>query len=206
MRTQQILTVLQNDLNLDLAKTEHFETNANFRGGWEVWMQCEMAMAFFNNATSQSFEREYPYPSGDIELPYLKYDPDFEPAAWAVANQSARADFKIERIQGMADTTFLELKCLKSTENTSDAWDRFRSDVTKMSALHEANNELNCVALLATWGTFSAEDLESLSWCWAGDLTARVLDYSQNPPLQTTLQNVAQDGNNRQFIVGVGVA
>jgi len=201
MRTQQIMTVLQDSLDLDLVRTEHFETNAHFRGGWEVWLQCEIAMAFFNNATSQSFEREVPYPSGNALLPYLSYN-NATHAVAEVANPSARADFKVERLAGAADTTFLELKCQKSTETVGQAWSRLEDDVYKIDALAAANNTLNCTALLASWGIFTAEEMRNLNWCWT-NRSSYVLDYSQNPPLLTSLQNVALDGNDRQFIIGI---
>lgn len=137
--------------------------------------------------------------------PFLAYNAGANPPAWQVANrnQAARADFQISRMQGPPDTTFLELKCRLQQETHLQTWTRLENDVEKIMALSALNNTLNCIALLATFGTFTQQDIRDLNWFYTGGRNARVLDYSQVMPIHTELQNVALNGNPRTFIVGV---
>lgn len=210
MRTQQILNVLSANLNLNITKTAYFSTNGNFRGGWEAWLQANIAYAFQQANQYNRFTREEPYPSSSNNYNYLTYQDGNIPQSDNTNNgaAAARADFLIQRTQGIIDPTYLELKCYKSTENLGQAWDRFKDDCTKINTLYGENDTLNCAALLATYGTFSQNAVKGLDWYWGGDRTARVLDYSPGlgqAPLQTTLANVATGGNDRQFIVCVGM-
>ncbi|NEP47548.1 MAG: hypothetical protein F6K65_01350 [Moorea sp. SIO3C2] len=205
MRLQPFLETLRNKLNLDLQKTQYFMNTANFQGGWEVWLQCEIGFAFNGANPNNVLLREVPYPSGNNINPFLAYRAGANPPAWEVANQNqaARADFQISRMQGPPDTTFLELKCRLQQETHLQTWTRLRNDVEKIRALSALNNTLNCIALLATFGTFTQQDIQDLNWFYTGGRNARVLDYSQVMPIHTELQNVALNGNQRTFIVGV---
>lgn len=207
MRLQPFLETLRSNLYLDRQKTEYFMNTGNFQGGWEVWLQCEIGFAFNGVNPNNVLLREVPYPSGDNIQRFLAYRAGAHPPAWqvAVANQAARADFQISRMQGPPDTTFLELKCRLQQETHLQTWNRLENDVEKIRALSALNNTLNCIALLATFGTFTQQDIQALNWFYTGGRNARVLDYSQaqNMPIHTELRNVALNGNPRTFIVGV---
>jgi hypothetical protein len=204
LRSKKDLTQRSN-LDLDLQKTEYFMNTPNFRHGWEVWLQCEIGFAFNGVNFNNVLLREVPYPSSNNINRFLAYNDTRDPPAWEVArqNEAARADFQIRRTQGPADTTFLELKCRLQQENHRQTWTRLENDVQKIRALCALNNTLNCIALLATFGTFTQQDIQYLNWFYTGGRNARVLDYSQVVPIHTKLQNVALNGNPRTFIVGV---
>lgn len=205
MRSQAFFNALSPVLALDLVKAEYFATDPNFYGGWEIWLQCNIGYAFTLTPGVNVMAREVCYPSGAGNgPPYLSYNAAANPqvAVVANANAAARADFLISRPAGLGDTTYVELKCRTSQETIAAAWTRFWNDVNKVNALAQFNPILNCIAMLATWGTFSAQDIQNL----AAIGNARVLDFSTgngNAPIHTTLANVAQGGVNRLFLVSV---
>lgn len=212
MRSQHILTIVAR--RIPVGKASWFASADNFRGGWEGWLQAEIAHAFYEDRAATEITREQPYPSGlgAGHHRYLAYNPANGMVATA-AHPAARCDFYVRRpaVFGPADESYLELKCISPSAMNAvdDAWNRFRADVTKIDALRARNQNLVCTALLATWGTFNPihvrGDAPTLRWCWAGNRTAYVVDFRAGQPVVSTLANVATGGDERLFIVAVSV-
>ncbi|MDQ2104619.1 hypothetical protein [Azospirillum isscasi] len=211
MRCQQLLNTIQGCINNGTTngpRATVFAQNANIRGGWEVWLQLEIAHGFLTVAGNWTCERERPYPSTNAGNPYLTYAAGGP--AWGVTNNinaAARADFYLHRNAGVADDAYIELKCISPTNANpiQDAWNRFQADIVKQQTLRGGNAGLNCISVLATFGTFQAADVAGanpdLGWFWAGGRTAYVYDVANNQV--STLQNVAQGGAPRLFLVAV---
>ncbi|MCB8836507.1 hypothetical protein [Aurantimonas sp. VKM B-3413] len=214
MRVQPFLTTIlqayqDNPRYIDLDKASYFASTVQLRGGWEVWLQLEIASVFMQASQgSQTCDREYPYPAQGGG--YLAYNA----ANGAVtvvpnANAASRCDFFLHRTAGMADDTYLELKCILAAgpDPLNNAWNRFHADVAKQQALQNANGGLNCISLLATFGTFTDPQVKgpspSLGYFWSGGRTAYVIDLANLAV--TTLANVATGGAARFFLVGVSV-
>ena len=173
MRLEPFFDVLAQRLSLNLDAVRYFAASPNFKGGWETWLQCCIGFAFSGYQAS-TMTREAPYP-----------------------NSSARADFLIVRAD--KDATYLELKCHSSQETVEATWRRFAQDRAKIAELQARDSNLNCIALLGTWGIFSSEDIAG----FRGSLpSARVLDFAANPPKHTLLVDVAVDGAARLFLLG----
>ncbi|CAO3373066.1 hypothetical protein [Azospirillum argentinense] len=213
MRCQQLLTTIQGCIangTTNGARAAVFAQNVNIRGGWEVWLQLEIAHGFLNIAGNWTCDREWPYPSTNAAAPFLTYTAA-GPAWGTTANPvaAARADFYLRRTVGMADDVYIELKCINPTHATplQDAWNRFHGDVVKQQTLRGGNAGLNYVSILATFGAFQAADVAgpnpNLGWYWAGGRTAYAYDVANNQI--TTLANVAQGGAPRLFLVAVSV-
>ncbi|WP_454018843.1 hypothetical protein [Azospirillum sp. Marseille-Q6669] len=217
MRCQQLLNTIQaefNNGNINLQRADVFAQNANIRGGWEVWLQLEIAHGFLNIPGNWTCEREQPYPSTNGGNPFLSYTA--VGPAWGVsANRraAARADFYLCRNAGIADDVYIELKCINQTHANPihDAWGRFEADIIKQQTLRLGNAGLNYVSMLATFGIFQQADVgggnPTLGWFWAGGRTAYVYDVFNNQVNNqvTTLANVAQGGAPRLFLVAVSV-
>ena len=214
MRCQQFLNTIQGCVangTINGPRAAVLAQNPNIRGGWEGWLQAEIAHGFLNIAGNWTCDREWPYPSTNAANPYLTYTTAGGPA-WGVsnnANAAARADFYLRRNVGVADDAYIELKCILPAHVTpiQDAWNRFNADVVKQQTLRVGNPGLNYVSLLAIFGTFQAADVAgpnpNLGWYWAGGRTAYAYDVANNQV--TTLANVAQGGVPRLFIVAVSV-
>lgn len=87
MRSQEFLEWMKG-YNCEKART--ISTWAQLRGGWEVWLQVEIASHMATSANFLGFEREIAYPGvGD------------------------KCDFKITmRGAAQGDVTYVELKCI----------------------------------------------------------------------------------------------
>lgn len=215
MRCQQLLTTIEDAFNhgyINLERASVFARNDRIRGGWEVWLQLEIAHAFLHADGNWTCEREQPYPSTSQRRQFLTYSAVAGVAGTATKrNAAARADFFLHRTQGMADEAYIELKCINATRNNAvlNAWGRFEADVVKQQILTASNGNLNCISVLATFGTFNQADINSLAWFMQGGRRAYVYDvfnnnYNQNSRV-TTLANVATGGLDRLFLVAVSV-
>jgi len=214
MRAKPFLQYLQAYYNPQTAA--FLADTPDIRGGWEVWLQVEIARTFVSLNQNWICERELSYPSGNLFNPYLTYDADDDLAPVGTtsnARYAARCDFFLYRKESIsiADETYIELKCINPSVQYPhrDAWTRFKKDVIKIQALQKANKQLNCIALLATSGVFTLDAVggenPGLAWFWNQDegRVAYVWDPTQNAV--TTLQNVALDGSGRFFIVAVAI-
>ncbi|QCO14706.1 hypothetical protein D3869_05415 [Azospirillum brasilense] len=213
MRCQQLLNTIQGCIangTTNGARAAVFGQNANIRGGWEVWLQLEIAHGFLTIGGNWTCDREWPYPSTNAGAPFLTYAAA-GPAWGTTANPvaAARADFYLRRAAIPADDVYIELKCINPTHATplQDAWNRFNADVVKQQTLRGGNAGLNYVSLLASFGTFQAGDVAgpnpALGWYWGGGRSAYVYDMVNNQV--STLANVAQGGAPRLFLVAVSV-
>lgn len=161
--------------DIDLEKVMRFATMDSFRGGWEGWLQVEIADSF---REAYDFEREIYYPGC-----------------------GERADFRISdkvRERGTPPRQlYVELKCMTVTEKYH-VWRRFSEDMNKVLR----HTPVQCVALLATYGTFIKADIDGFRTQMRNMDNLWVLDYSN---LQiSTLSHVALDGEDRLFIVAMG--
>ena len=131
MRSQAFLDRMS---NYNFGKAKAIANWHDLRGGWEVWMQVEIAAHMSTFQGFQRLEREVPYPAPP-------------------AQGGERCDFKIvmtERLQ--TDDTYIELKCINpNTANPlADIDRRFRDDFAKIERLRSAN--YSCFALCAVYG------------------------------------------------------
>ncbi|HTQ15135.1 MAG TPA: hypothetical protein VMH86_14770 [Rhizomicrobium sp.] len=212
MRSQPFLQWLSQNYNPAVAQA--IAGQPVFRGGWEGWLQVEIARTFLANANTIC-EREMRYPDGNGA--YISY-------AGGVANggvgagAAARADFFLQRNAGMLDQTYLELKCSNSLAGNpvQDAWARFDNDIAKITAIAGVNPALNCIALLAYWGQLDPNNAANqggpnghpVNWYWGGNRSAYMWDTSINPVQVTTLQTAQQNQQgvlqaNRLLIIAV---
>jgi hypothetical protein len=134
----------------DTARAESIASTVRFKGGWEGWLQVEIARKFLDVNGAQVCAREVPYPSGQNGQ-YVTPD-------GGLTNDlrfAARADFYLRRKGSSVDETYLELKCTNqyADDPVDDAWKRFHKDVAKIINVQNTNKSLNCIALLAYWGT-----------------------------------------------------
>lgn len=203
MRAQTLLQFLaQNYRNTAAA---NLANNQNIRGGWEIWLQVEIALTFVTLGGQGTCEREIAYPSGQQNTPYIAYNPGYNPPAWAVPNPSARCDFYLHRSNGTAqqDDTYIELKCVNPNayniyriDPITDAWNRFKQDIAKIQAIGQVNGLINGIALLATFQQFN-QPLPQFPTA----LTAYIWDPTNNKV--STVAEVKQGAPNRFFMVAV---
>ncbi|MEG3972255.1 hypothetical protein QUA00_32225 [Microcoleus sp. T2B6] len=199
MRAQQFLENLNKFYNPGRA-ARLAENNQYIRGGWEVWLQVEIAQAYAINYPGQTCEREAPYPGLQANQ-WIAFNKTLSTAsAVQNRNQAARSDFFLYR-QGMlaaADETHIELKCINNSNPNinalTDAWNRFYADITKIREIKRINETINAIALLATYGTFSPP-LPVIPY--GGN--AYVWDPGNNQV--TVLKEVQQNGDQRFFLV-----
>lgn len=205
MRIQPFFNYLSNHLSFDLAKNQYFSTSPHFHGGWEVWLQCEIAAALKKDNVPFSLEREKPYSGrGNGNGKLMAYSDRSRTASWTnTANSAARADFFVQTANGR-DPTHFELKCIYGHSGPQDGWRRFGNDIAKIEALNKLDPNLNAIAMLGTYGIFKQEDMADV-FNIVGQNTSYVIDFGQAPPKVSTLKNVAQGGQDRFFLVGYGV-
>jgi len=205
MRIQPFMSFLQSSLQLDLNKTTYFLTDVDFVGGWEVWLQCNIGFAGRNAVGRARMTREACYPS-QFGGQYLSYNILTQAVAVTPnANAAARCDFLLENTVGLADSTYVELKCATSSESSVNTWQRFANDLSKIQALTGANPNINAAALLAIHATLDPQQIAAISNNLPRN-TSFVLDYSPGPgqqPLMTTIPNVASGGAPRMLLFGV---
>lgn len=149
MRAQPFLQVLSCFYNTSVA--EEVSQLSDFRGGWETWLQVEIARTFIKKYNAQLCIRELPYPSA-TKGKYLNSNGQ----TVTDVRSAARTDFFMQRPSGFStDDTYIELKCTNNASDypVSDAWTRFQSDIGKISTMQKANSSLNCIATLAYHGT-----------------------------------------------------
>jgi len=153
MRVQPYLNWLSE--NYDTARASAIAQQTNFKGGWEGWLQVEIAMTFLEKNEAQTCTREVPYPApafGQSSGQYITKDGTYTDNA----NAAARADFMLQRTGGSVDETYVELKCSNFKEGgnaVSDAWKRFFDDVQKITNVQAANKSLNCIATVCYYGS-----------------------------------------------------
>ncbi|GGX80977.1 hypothetical protein [Vogesella alkaliphila] len=183
---------------------------AQLKGGWEGWLQVEIASLFLSNDWMQGCEREVPYPAPpNSDYRYLAYAAGVQNARQTNDYRSAaRCDFVLERnSKERVDSTHFELKVIRpNTDNPlADAWGRFYADVDKIMALTKANPTINGIALLATYGTFTQADMgsEGLQFFWTGNR----LSYAWDTKLGTVsrLDQVSMGGDPRLFVVATSI-
>jgi hypothetical protein len=204
--------------------------NPDFRGGWEGWMQVEIARTFLGHP-SRVCEREFPYPDGGAGYPptYLSYNRGNNTAAkGADGRNAARCDFLLqynnEEGIGVADQTFIEIKCSNAQARypEQDAWHRFNADINKISALKGVYGGFSTFALLCVWGTLETDndtplgnpDGHTIDWYYAGNRNAYIWDTKSatDQPrrdrgvenLQSAVQRLGHRAQgNRLLIIGV---
>jgi hypothetical protein len=179
MRAQPFLNWLYT--NYQPGTAMQVASNPQFRGGWEGWLQVEIARTFIQNQT-QLCAREVCYPDGNGQ--FISYDAEEDEAHGGVANRraAARADFFMRRNEGIADDTYIELKTSSFAAGNPmrDAWWRFYEDTLKIAAIQEVNPAVNCFSMLAYWGTLETTPWGfgngNVAWFWQGGRTAYVWD------------------------------
>jgi hypothetical protein len=158
--------------------------NTELNGGWEVWLQVEIALAFImDKANNVECERESPYLTGNEEAPWI----ESSYCATPYRENAIKCDFLMRRTgnTGPQGLTYIELKCMnpkpdpkkKKSDNElrleakKDAWERFKKDINKIQGIY--SNKENCsyekkvkiaaFALLAMYGSLEDESQESNS-------------------------------------------
>lgn len=208
MRLEPFIDTLRLCLRPDLLKATYFSTNPNFHGGWEVWLQSEIGYAFSTlGPETRILTREVPYPNRTGTNNFLGYNAVTHTVTVGVlANAAAKTDFLLQRIPGgLLDQTYVELKCLLAGTGLDDAWNRYRADVTKTRALKAANQDLNCIALLATFGTFDNIQRNLLSSEFQGAFVLDFRNLAGGSPRKSSVAQVDLGGAAGFFLVGFGV-
>ncbi|NES68261.1 MAG: hypothetical protein F6K24_25010 [Okeania sp. SIO2D1] len=167
MRVNNFLTYLTNKLEFNARQTAYFMDDRSFQGGWEVWLQCNIGFAFYTDGGNWVLIREAPYiqPNVGARIDYLSYNRNNDPQVAVVNNaqDAARADFKMYRVRGLADTTYVELKCKRSNEGQMAVAQRFNDDIQKTLALTQAGQgQIATFALLCTYTDFGQEFTNSM--------------------------------------------
>ena len=105
-------------------RMKEFSDN-NFKGGWEVWLQCQ-SFSMLHDSASYDFTREVKYPTN---------------------NQ--KCDFQIKKIQDNQITLWVELK-VQLNRNVHDLIKRFGDDVIKIQDLNlpQESNSLGAIAVV----------------------------------------------------------
>lgn len=202
MRSKQLLGVISHYFEHvsppSLAITKRLASNTGIEGGWEVWLQVEIALAFVTFEEGRICIREDTYPSGDAEKPFIAYNRGSNTAEFvAKKNSSARCDFHLHRRDNFRpqDDTYVELKCINPNTNhpEKDAMNRFFDDLNKIYAIGSKNQTLNVIALLAIYtNTLEVPNLNRI-------FSAKIWDSKTN--LVSTLSEVARDPENRLLIL-----
>lgn len=131
MRSQTFLDYMR---SYNFSKAKSISRWHDLRGGWEVWMQIEIAAHIASYPGFQRIEREVLYP--------------LQPA---LARE--RCDFKIVVTNRMqTDDTYIELKCMNPSADRplADINQRFSVDITKIERLR--SDKYSCFALCAVYG------------------------------------------------------
>jgi len=214
VRSQSFLNTINDRMDFNLQRVEYFMTNANFRGGWEGWLQANIGHAFSLADPNNIMTRELPYSSENRLSPYLQYDSANNVVAdVGNAAMATRADFCISREQGIKDTTYFELKCKLSSEMQAEQWNRFASDINKLTSINDHLVQslgrpapYNCIAILATHGVFQQLDINNIRALWEHGRSAYVLDYRQTKANRlTNLSGVRLGGQDGFFLVAVAM-
>jgi hypothetical protein len=200
MRAQPFLQFLRD--NYDPTQAANLAQNVNIRGGWEVWLQIEIALTFVNLGGNRICDREAPYPSGQVANPWIGNNPAAPPAYIPVANPGIRCDFHLHHPAGIGlqDDTYVELKCINpnAVNPLNDAWQRYNDDIDKIRNIEAINPILPGIAVLATYGQFNGPLPQ-----FPHGVNAYVWDPTNN--VVTTMNNVTQGGANRFFMVAASV-
>lgn len=181
------------------------DNQRKIRGGWEAWLQVEIAITFVSYSDGWECEREAGYPSGDLNNPWLSYDRQAGIATTVRhLNHASRCDFYLHRSAAQdrpRDDTYFELKCmnLNAHDPVRDAWERFNSDIYKIEAVTQTNRLINGIALLASYGSF-AEGVPRPG----PNMRAYVWDPTDQNNV-SLLANVNRDPTDRFFMVAVSL-
>ena len=134
MRSQEFLDIMG---SYDFDKARKIASWGNLHGGWEVWMQIEIARHLTEKSDIQIIEREVPYPRHGRD----------------------RCDFKISKAYPYQnDNTYIELKCMNPgiANPIADAKQRFENDIHKIERLYSI--DYSCFALLAVYGVIGQRE------------------------------------------------
>lgn len=202
MRTQTFLENLGTRYNANEA--QRLASLPGIHGGWEVWLQIEIAKTFMDIDSTVSFYREQPYSNSlNANAPWISYNKQTKIATYtANRNSASKCDFFMVH-SGGRDQTYLELKCINPNNNNplNDAWTRYNQDIDKIIGINTLDPNINGIALLATYGTFPS----------IPNFPPNMNVYVWDPYEGTgrggvsSLANVKLNGNPRFFIVGCSV-
>ncbi len=202
MRTQTFLEIL--GANYIVAEAQKLSSIPGINGGWEVWLQVEIAKTFVALDNTWSFNREQPYQNPlNGPAPWIAYNRQTKIASYSRnRNSASKSDFSMLHA-GNRDLTYLELKCINPNTNSAsnDAWNRYRDDLNKIIGITKLDQSINGIALLATYGTFpSIPNFDP-------NLTVYVWDPYEGTGRNgvSTMSDVKLNGNSRFFLVGCSV-
>jgi hypothetical protein len=151
-------------------------------GGWEGWMQVEIALALAG--TVARWFREEPYRNQFNQ--YLSYNRELGIAeVQEVGRSAARCDFYTEPHIGF-DITYFELKCYNPNaigNSTEDSWSRVLYDLKKAIALWKMDSTINIICTLVDYGNIRSSQeiysaIEARQSQPPRDLVIHVLDYT----------------------------
>ena len=151
MRTQEFITHIANKYNpTEAQKLAH---QPGIDGGWEVWLQVEIARIFRDIELNTLFTREKKY---ETPRGYISYNRNGTATYTNNYKKGAKCDFHLTRNNG-TDETHLELKCINPNNGNpeADAWNRYQQDVDKIKAIRELTGFTLGISLLAYYGTFN---------------------------------------------------
>ena len=203
MRTQAFLENLGARYNANEA--QRLSSLPGIHGGWEVWLQIEIAKTFMNIDSTVSFYREYPYSNqAHANAPWISYNRATKRASYTSSRKSAsKCDFFMVH-SGGRDQTYLELKCInpnKVSGPNADAWKRYNDDMDKIVGVTNLDPNINGIALLATYGTFPSIPI------FPPNMNVYIWDPYEGIGKHgvSSLKNVKLNGNPRFFLVGCAV-
>ncbi|WP_149164248.1 hypothetical protein [Azospirillum brasilense] len=234
MRCQEFLNNIKTCFErgfIDYSKFREIAAGESISGGWEVWLQLEIAYGFLKIASERGYaskcSREEAYPSQDIKKIKKEIDGkmneetdeanEIKPYISTTGpvrdkNSAARADFLLKWNMGIfvTDDTYVELKCINQSHNNPvrHAWKRFEDDIIKQTDLLRFNSTLNCISVLVSCGSFTEEEVRGdeaeLRWLWeAGKRDAYV--YDMRNERVSTLKDVRVDRECRPFFIAVAI-
>ncbi|TWA71298.1 hypothetical protein FBZ82_103272 [Azospirillum brasilense] len=212
MRCQQFLETIKKCFDkglIDYAKFEEFSTSKAITGGWEVWLQLEIAYGFLKISTDEGYGftcvREEVYP-------YTAMGQYINRAGVTLDRRSAACSDFFLRKTGLlyGDDTYVELKCINQShvDPLGNAWRRFDNDIQKQTDLFRHNPNLNCISVLVARGHFPENAVRgehpALARYWEnGKRVAYIYDLELQSV--TKLEDVDLNRKNRPFFIAVSV-
>lgn len=202
MRTQAFLENLGGHYQANEA--QKLASLPGIHGGWEVWLQIEIAKTFIAIDNTVSFYREQPFSNQfNINAPWIAYNNQTKIASYtANRNSASKSDFFMTHAGGR-DNTYLELKCINPNANNpvNDAWSRYRNDIDKITGITRLDQSINGIALLATYGTFPSIPI------FSPNSSVYVWDPYEGNGINgvSKMTDVKLNGNPRLFLVGCSV-
>lgn len=172
MQTQTFLQLIQQHYQFNRANKIFAKPELKYC--WKHWLSTELIVSLDNIG---EIEINAPYiapENNDEDNAFLSFKNGDKKATTVEKRQASKCDFLITRDNKLS---YVEVRCVQS-EQLLQARElkKFTSDIERVSALKEANPNINILTLFAIYGQFQNKDMKKLASLDNSESTGYVLD------------------------------